>query len=423
MVSWLPETITAMKSVKQQFQPMPELLQLMETFSQMVNDCIRIGLEHDVSSMKKLCNIAYEQLADYDIISYYKLCAISHAAGILANMKKSITRGFQPREQYATKPLLVSCHGFKIADGTLKVPHGNRQYFDIPLNNYVKKILSDSSLRIRSFTLAVDAVSICYPKEVEEIECSSIESVDRNRRNLTVGNFQQIKQYDLAKAVDIAENTRLIMKSFKRNDVRIRRKLYGKYGKRRRNRINQLLHNVSKVVIQSAKENKNALAFEVIRRIRRLYRRGNYQGRAYRGRLNGWSFAEIKRQIEYKAAWEGIPVIQLSVKDTMGTSKLCPQCGKKIAQVDGKTRQLWCAYCNKWMDRDVVAAMNLSNKGRSRFERSQGLACEAMRGNPEKGPVILRVDASLVVFGLGRRPDRTVTKYINKLVYFQLWLR
>jgi hypothetical protein len=45
------------------------------------------------------------------------------------------------------------------------------------------------------------------------------------------------------------------------------------------------------------------------------------------------------------------------------------------------------------MDRDVVAAMNLSVKGLARFASSKGPAGEAMKGNPEM-PVILRVDAS-----------------------------
>ena len=384
--------VTAIKSIKQQFQPTPELLKLMETFRQMVNDCIRIGLDNNVSTMKKLSNLAYKQLANYDVLSYYKLCAISHAAGILANRKKSIKRNLRPRQPNATKPLLVSCYGFKIKDGVLKVPLGNRQYFDIALNSYVRKMLSDPSLRIRSFTLTADALSICISKDVIEIGCTGIEGVDRNLRNLTVGNCQHVRQYDLSEAIDIAENTRSIIKSFKRNDVRLRKKLYSKYGTRRKTRIQQLLHHVSKSVVQSASENKTAIAFEDIRRIRRLYQRGNCQGRAYRGRLNGWSFAEIKRQIEYKAAWEGVPIIQLSVSETRGTSQLCPICGKKITQVDRKTRQLWCAVCKKWMDRDMVAAMNLSIKGRSRFERSQGAAGEAMKGNPSM-PVILRVDA------------------------------
>lgn len=195
----LPGTVTAIKSVKQQFQPTPELLQMMDAFRQMVNECIRIGLDNDISTMKKLCNIAYKQLARYDIISYYKLCAISHAAGILANRKKSIKRGITPRRPYATKPLLVSCFGFKIANSILKVPLGERRYFDIPLNNYVNRVISDSSLRIRSFTLAVDGVSICYSKEVTEVKCTSTEGVDRNLRNITIGNSQQVKQYDLSK--------------------------------------------------------------------------------------------------------------------------------------------------------------------------------------------------------------------------------
>lgn len=111
--------------------------------------------------------------------------------------------------------------------------------------------------------------------------------------------------------------------------------------------------------------------------------------------MNSWSFAEIKRQIEYKAAWEGVPIIQLSVSETRGTSQLCLRCGKKITQVDRLTRQqLWYDRCKKWMDRVILAAMNLSIKGLARFPSSKGLAGEAMKGNVEKEPLILRIDAS-----------------------------
>jgi putative transposase len=242
--------------------------------------------------------------------------------------------------------------------------------------------------------LTSDSLGICISKEVAEIECTGVEGADRNLRNLTVGNGKNMVQYDLSKAVDIAENTRSIIGSFKRNDVRIRRKLYRKYGMRRKWRVNQLLHRLTKTIVQGAKQSKTAIAFEDIRHLRRLYRKGNYQGSNYRSKLNGWSFAEVKRQIQYKAAWDGVPVIQLSVGETRGTSQFCPRCGKKIAQVD-RFRQLYCAQCKRWMDRDVVAAMNLSVKGLARFASSKGLAGEAMRGNPESVmPAILRVDAS-----------------------------
>jgi len=385
--------LLAVKCVKQTNCDLASLRPLMETFRRMVNDCIRIGLQNNAFTLKQLSKVSYQQLATYNVLSYYKLCAISHAAGILTNRKKSIRRNLKPRQPYAAKSLLVSCYGFKIVNDSLNVPLGNGQYFNIILNSYVRGVLSDPSLKVRSFTLAANnTISICYSKEVLQLEGTNIAGVDRNLCNLTAGNHDRVVQYNLSRAVDIAENTRSIMKSFKRNDFRTRKKIYGKYGKRRRNRINQLLHKVSKAVVQSSKRKNASIAFEDIRHIRRLYKQGNYQDKSSRARLNGWSFAEIKRQIEYKASWEGVRVIQLSVTETRGTSKLCPQCGKKITQVDRRTRQLWCDHCKRWMDRDVVAAINISIRGRSRFERSQGLAGEAVKGNPNK-PVILRVDA------------------------------
>lgn len=68
---------------------------------------------------------------------------------------------------------------------------------------------------------------------------------------------------------------------------------------------------------------------------------------------------------------------------------------KKITQVDRLTRQeLRYDQCKKWMDRDIEAAMDLSIKGLARFPSSKGIAGEAMKGNVEKEPLILRIDAS-----------------------------
>ena len=78
---------------------------------------------------------------------------------------------------------------------------------------------------------------------------------------------------------------------------------------------------------------------------------------------------------------------------------MCPQCGKKITQVDRFTRQLYCTECDKWMDRDVVASMNIASKGLQRFCSSKGLAYEAMKGNSTT-TVILRVDASKLTFSV-----------------------
>jgi hypothetical protein len=129
--------------------------------------------------MTRFC---YPVLDRYDIISYYKIQAISKAAGILTARKKSIRRGYATKDPHMRKQCLPSSYGFKILGGSLKVPLGDREYSDIPLNNYFKDILSDPILRVRSFTLTVDMLSICISKEVEKIESTTTVGIDRNWR-------------------------------------------------------------------------------------------------------------------------------------------------------------------------------------------------------------------------------------------------
>jgi len=109
--------VLAVKSVWQYYAPSREILVLLNIFRRMVNDSIRIGLVNNVSSLRSLSLLSYNQLAHYDSPSYYKLCAISRAAGIQAARKKSLKRGFPTRQPYAVRPFLVSCYGFKIKNG------------------------------------------------------------------------------------------------------------------------------------------------------------------------------------------------------------------------------------------------------------------------------------------------------------------
>ena len=86
-------------------------------------------------------------------------------------------------------------------------------------------------------------------------------------------------------------------------------------------RVKHIVHHVSKTVVSDARERLAAIVFEDIKGLRNLYRKGNFQGKNFRARMNSVPWYEIKRQIEYKAAWEGVPVIQLTKGETRGTSK------------------------------------------------------------------------------------------------------
>lgn len=363
----------------------------------MTNACVRIGLENDASTLKKLSLLAYKQLKGFHIPSYYRLCAISRATGILASRKKSLRRGYPTRHPHTRKLILISCYGFKVEDGNLLVPVGDREYEQIPLVNHTMKVLSDSTLRVCSFVLTERSLSLCISKDVEEMEeLASTVGVDRNLENIAVGNSEHVTFYDTREVVRIGQVTKEIVKSFKRNDHKIRERIASKYGIRRKRRVIQILHRISKAIVQSAKENREAIVFEDIRHIRRLYQRGNGQGAFHRGRMNAWPFAEVKRQVEYKARWEGIPAIQLTKSDTRDTSSLCPKCGERIPRTRdmAQNRQLWCRKCGEWFDRDLVAVLNISRRGRLRFDRSKGLPSETMRQERGLVPPILRVDGS-----------------------------
>ena len=302
--------LLAFKAVKQNYSRPIEVARLMEVFTRMTNDCIRIGLVNNLCSLGKLSLLCYNQLGQYDSPSYYKLCAISRAAGILAARKKSVKRGFQPKTPYAVKPQLVSCYGFKIRNSLLEIPVARGRRFGIPLTRHTLHMISQPGVKVRSFTLASNSLSLCISRDIPVIRCLSTVRVDRNLRNLTMGNDRETRRYDLSETVRIARVTTDIVGSFKRNDVRIRFALFSKHGARRSYRVSHLLHNVTKRIVGLAVEQRTAIVLENITGIRSLYRRGNGQGRKYGGRVNSWNFGEVQRQIEYEAR---CPVYPLSV--------------------------------------------------------------------------------------------------------------
>src|SRR5437867_12908667 len=106
--------LLATKSIKQSYQQNNDLGIMMETFRQMVNHCIRLGLESNISTLKRFSSNFYHELEKYNIQSKYKLTAMSQACGRLSQMKRDIKKGKTPKSPYVQKPFLVSCYGFKI---------------------------------------------------------------------------------------------------------------------------------------------------------------------------------------------------------------------------------------------------------------------------------------------------------------------
>ncbi len=385
------------KSIKQKHTPNPDQIKMMEIFSEMINYCIRIGLENNCSTLKKLSLLSYHKLKEYSMQSKYKLNAISQAAGRLAQMKKDIKKGRKVKSPFVRKPYLVSCYGFKINGMLLSFPVKNREFTNIILTNHTVSELSKDGVKARSFTITPTSLSISIQKDVTEIKPDGVIGIDRNLRNITISTPEKTIMYRTEKVLSIKENSQHVRDSFRRFDVRVKERFYTKLRGRQTRRVNQYLHKISKHIVEEAKRTKSMIVFEDLKGIRKLYKKGNGQGNNYRRKLNSWSFYEFQRQVEYKAKWEGIPVYFVNPKRT---SKLCPICGGKLQEDRLNHRKLLCINCGKLMDRDVVASMNIVHKGWTRFTHPGGLPDEAMKGNADRlNPLILRVHGSKLVAG------------------------
>jgi hypothetical protein len=127
----------------------------MESFRQMTNDCIRIGLAEGRASLKFLSLTCYPKLKRYEAPSAYKLCAISKASGILKHHQR-LSRKHHVNEPYCSRPSLTTCYGMKTLAGKLRIA-GN---VEISLNTYVERFLSQPGVEVRYVSFAAESMSI-----------------------------------------------------------------------------------------------------------------------------------------------------------------------------------------------------------------------------------------------------------------------
>ena len=156
---------------------------------------------------------------------------------------------------------------------------------EISLNTHVQQWLSQPGIEVRSVNLAAESISISVRKSVERIECTGMLGIDRNLDNITVADTEnQVRRHDLSKATVIKSQCREIKWGFCRNDVRTGKRIFRKYGRLERDRVNWLLHNVSANIVLQAKLRKQAIVMEDLRGVGKLYRKGNGQSSEHRSK-------------------------------------------------------------------------------------------------------------------------------------------
>jgi len=301
--------------------------------------------------------------------------------------------------------------------GRLRIPIRGTEgvQMNLPLSDWHRSILSDPSWSLGSLTVIPGKIILVVRKEAPRpLECEAAIAVDTNEDSLdgvvAAGESASLVTIPLDGVRRVQEThfrRRRKLARKKAHDRRVARRLLGREGVREGHRVRQRLHRVSKSLVASAKEQRAAIVLENLT----LHGAGGRSRRMNR-RLSSWPRGELHRQIEYKAALAGVPVIKVN---PAWTSKTCPACGARRRDRVGK--DFVCLVCDWEMDRQHNAALNIlktalaSHEALARAVRFQPGALRHDVVSPLydllRGGGGAREEPSGVELGVQKQPDRT----------------
>lgn len=324
-------------------------------FRYCANEGIRIGIEKNLSSKFKLHYRLYHKLRlDSKFHSKYVYGALECSASKLKLYKKTLKKQSHAKKPYISRNhIILDNQSYKIEQDIIRIPTEPTKYLFIKLTRYVCEKIK--GMKLGNLTISDDKIILSYSKDILEQRPTNFIGMDRNLNNVTTYDSKgNCIVYDLSKAQEIITSYNTVKSKFRRNDSRIKKKIFQKYGKLQKNRIDNILHLTSKNIASK----NSCIIMEDLKGIRKKYRKGNGQGTKYRSKMNSWSFYELQRQIEYKARWLGLPVNYVKA---YGTSSKCAICGSKL--VPEEHRKMSCSFCKTSVDRDVNAARNILLRG------------------------------------------------------------
>src|SRR3989442_9910857 len=246
---------------------------------------------------------------------------------------------------------------------------------NLPLSEWHRLFLSDPTWVLGSLTVVPGKIIVIIGKEARKAyRPEGAIALDTNEDSLdgvlasaegTVPTSLHLCGVRRIQETHFRRRRRLAAK--KAGDRRVMRCQLKREGQRERNRVRQRLHLLSKRLVELAKCRQAAVVLEDLT----LHGAGGRSRRMNR-RLSSWPRREIHRQIEYKAALAGVPIIKVN---PAWTSKTCPVGGAR--RRDRVDKDFVCLVCEWERDRQINTGMNIlktalaSNEALARAVRFQ----------------------------------------------------
>ncbi|TLZ73524.1 MAG: IS200/IS605 family element transposase accessory protein TnpB [Methanobacteriota archaeon] len=299
----------------------PGLDWLLAEFRLLVNESIRIALREDIRSRARLARAAYKDLsARHAVYKQYIPSAFEVALAVLKAHRRRVRKRKKTSIPFIRRLLLKAENQSYRLDretGRLRIPIRGTEgvQLHLPLSEWHRAILGDSSWGLGSLTVVPGKIIVVVRKEAPQpYEPQGAIAFDTNEDSLdgvqASGDSSRLLRAPFdgvrrVQAVHFRRRRRLARK--KAFDGRVARRLLDREGRRERHRVRQRLHRVSKGLVRLATEARAVIVLEDLT----LHGAGGRSRRMNR-RLASWPRGELHRQIKYKAALAGVPVIKVN---------------------------------------------------------------------------------------------------------------
>jgi putative transposase len=382
---------------------------LMEDFRLAVNSAIRLGTHSNVTSRFALTKLAYKDFRKEHQGMYAKhlVSTFEVAASILKNHRRRLRKGLRTQIPFVRRLFLkAENQAYKLdrENGIIDLPirAGLHIQLGLIVSDFHRKYLDDESLSLGSITLLPDRVIVTIRKHAPmPYAPASVLSLDTNERSLdgVLAKEDRIEAVVRAEFPEVSviqsvhHDRRKRLQKKKSHDRRTAKRLCAREGMREHHRIDYRMHEVANAVLSFAEEHRSMIVLEDLTGIKPR------RGKKFNQRISIWPRRKLHQIIEYKAAWQGIPVIKV---DPRYSSKKCPVCGK--IQDSRKGTEFICG-CGWRMNRHINASINLL----------QTAASEKAAGGLWFSPGAFQHDVVMVLCGPGRavRPEPNGTSGIR----------
>lgn len=295
-------------------------------------------------------NIRDKYISKWVYSKHYVDSAIKQAYSTLSSWRKRYLKGKAGREKPVLRRKFVRVKEtlYSYRNGVIKIsikPFEESISIDLKSTWFYDRI---KGLELGELIIKEDKLIVTVRKEVE-LKVEKPIAWDTNLLSLNGYDGERDYTVDLKKIYTIHRTYELKRQKIQKLSGKTREKLFQKYHRREKNRVDDLLHKISRQLANRTN------VFECLRNFKE--RVAGTKSRSMNRQNSKHDYIKLQKYVEYKSAWSGYLTMYVKPHNT---SKTCSRCG--YVNKDLKGAGFKCPVCGFTIDRQKNAARNIWNK-------------------------------------------------------------